>query len=141
MREERDAARHNGRHQPEPEPPPPEPEPPLPPDATAADLIKANAAIRWAWPGWLQMGVLNCLASFEGVGKTRLCADLARRIYHAKPWPDGRPPTFPVSSKVLWVAADNQHAELASLPGAFGFPPEALVLNTTTTDIYGGTEL
>jgi hypothetical protein len=109
--------------------------------ATAADLIRVNATIRWAWPGWLPVGVLAVLASDPGVGKTRFAADLLRRVYHALPWPDGRPATLPKGSRALWVAADNQHPELGSLPGAFGFPPEALVLNATKANPLGGTML
>jgi hypothetical protein len=109
--------------------------------ATAADLIRANATIRWAWDGWLPFGVLAVLASDPGVGKTRFAADLLRRAYHALPWPDGTPATLPKGSKALWVAADNNHPELGTLPGAFGFPPEALVLNTEKANPFGGTML
>lgn len=126
--------------------PPPRPnadtsDDPLDLDATAADLIAANATIRWAWEGWLPIGVLTILASEPGVGKTRFCADLLRRVYHGLPWPDGTPPTLPVGSCALWVPADNQHAELGSMPGAFGFPPEALYLNATRRNPFTGTML
>src|SRR5262245_12901734 len=90
-------------------------------DATAADLIRMSATIEWVWPKWLQKGVLNCLASNPGEGKTRLCCDLARRVYHGLCWPDGSPATLPKGSTTLWVASDNQHAELGTLPTVFGF--------------------
>jgi hypothetical protein len=109
--------------------------------ATAADLIRVNATIRWLWPQWLPLGVLTLLGSDAGVGKTRFCADLLRRIYHGLPWPDGTPATLPAGSGALWVAADNQHPELGTLPGAFGFPPEALALNATRANPFGGTML
>jgi hypothetical protein len=114
---------------------------PLDQDATAADLIAANAVIRWAWQGWLPIGSLTILASEPGVGKTRLCGDLLRRVYHALPWPDGTPATFPAGSVALWIPADNQHAELGSLPAAFGFPPECLYLNATRRNPFVGTML
>ncbi len=114
---------------------------PLDQDATALDLILINATIRWAWKGWLPIGVLSILASEPGVGKTRFLADLARRIYLGLPWPDGSPATFPPGSTTLWVAADNHHAELGTLPTEFGFPPESLYLNTTRRDPFGGTML
>lgn len=110
-------------------------------DATAADLVRAGTTVEWTWPLWIQKGVLNILGSDPGVGKTRFCGDLARRVYHGLPWPDDSPPTLPQGTKTLWVAADHQHAELASLPQAFGFPPEALVLNTAVGEPYGGTML
>lgn len=114
---------------------------PLDQDATAADLIAANATIRWAWEGWIPLGVLTILASEPGIGKTRLCADLLRRVHAGLPWPDGSPPTFPAGSPGLWVPADNQHAELGSLPAAFGFPPDVLYLNATRRNPFRGTML
>jgi hypothetical protein len=116
-------------------------DPQLDQDATVADLIRANATIRWAWEKWFPIGVLTILASEPGVGKTRLCADLARRVYHGLVWPDGSPASFPQGSPTLWVAADCQHAELASLVQAFAIPPEALFLNTTRRYPFGGTML
>jgi hypothetical protein len=114
---------------------------PLDGDATAADLIAANAVIRWAWEGWLPVGALTILASEPGIGKTRFCGDLLRRVHNGLPWPDGRDPTFPKGAVVLWIPADNQHAELGSLPAAFGFPPEALYLNATRRNPFVGTML
>jgi len=111
------------------------------PDATAEDLIALQATIRWTWPNWIQRGTLTCLASDPGVGKTRLCADLAKRIWHGMPWPDGTPATLPKKSKVLWVAADSQWAELGTLPGEFGFPPAAIILNGRRSNPYAGTNL
>ena len=114
---------------------------PLDRDATAADLILANATIRWGWLKWMQFGVLNALASEPGIGKTRFCADLARRIFHGLPWPDGAEATFAKGSCTLWVPADNQHAELATLTQTFGFPPEYLYLNATRRNPFAGTML
>ena len=85
-------------------------------DATAADLIRLDATVRWAWKGWLPISVLAVLASEPGGGKTRLCCDLARRIHLGLPWPDGSPPTFEPGSRTLWVPADNQHPELGLVP-------------------------
>lgn len=114
---------------------------PLDEDATAADLVEANVTVRWAWPKWIPSGVLTVLASEPGVGKTRLCADLARRIWHGLPWPDGELPTFPRESRTLWVPADNQHSELGSLPKDFNFPATSLFLNATRRNPFGGTLL
>ncbi len=110
-------------------------------DATAADLIAMNATIRWAWPLWIPQGLLCALAAEPGCGKTRLCLDLARRIYHGLPWPDGSPPTFPPGSVTMWVPADNQHAELATCCTEFGIPPSALYLNATKKNPFSGTML
>src|SRR5262249_29374611 len=118
------------------EPPPPRPsadnsDDPLDADATAADLVAHLATVRWRWEGWLPLGVLTILASERGVGKTRLCADLLRRVANGLPWPDGSPMLLPKSSPCLWVPADNNHAELGTLPADFGFPRECLFLNAT----------
>ncbi len=111
-------------------------------DATAADLIAANAGTRWLWPNWIPFGVLTLLTAEPSTGKTRLGLDLTRRIAMGLPWPDGQPMELgdrrPV---VLWVPADNQHSELSDAPEAFGFPPETIILNTTLGNLYGGTEL
>lgn len=126
--------------------PPPVPnadtsEDPLDQDATVADLLAANVTIRWGWEKWLPLGVLSVLASEPGIGKTRFCADLARRAYHGLPWPDGMPPTFMKGARTLWVPADNQHAELGSMAQTFGIPPEALLLNATRRNPFAGTML
>jgi hypothetical protein len=111
-------------------------------DATAADLIKANAGTKWLWPQWIPMSVLTLLTAEPSTGKTRLGLDLTKRIANGTEWPDGQPIDLgdrrPV---VLWIPADNQHSELCDVPKTFGFPAESIVLNTTVGDLYGGTEL
>lgn len=111
-------------------------------DATAADLVKANAGTRWLWPNWIPLGVLTLLTAEPSTGKTRLGLDLTRRIALGLEWPDGQPMDLgdrrPV---VLWIPADNQHSELSDAPASFGFPPEMIILNTTVGNLYGGTEL
>jgi hypothetical protein len=114
---------------------------PLDQDATAADLIRANSTIRWVWPNWIPVGVLTILASEPGIGKTRLCADLLRRVHLGLAWPDGAAPTVPPGGCAVWVPADNQHPELGTLPLSFGFPPESLYLNATRRNPFTGTML
>ncbi len=111
-------------------------------DATAADLILANAGTKWLWPGWIPLGVLTLLTAEPSTGKTRFGLDLTKRIANGMGWPDGQPMDLgerrPV---VLWIPADSQHSELADCPKTFGFPADAIVLNTTVGNLYGGTEL
>jgi len=114
---------------------------PLDEDATAGDLIRLNSTIRWLWKGWIPTGVLTIIGAEPGVGKTRFCADLLRRISAGLPWPDGSPMTCPPDSCVLWVPADNQHPELGTFPATFGFDPEQLILNATKRNPYTGTML
>jgi hypothetical protein len=114
---------------------------PVEQDATVRDLITAGATTKWAWKGWLPIGELIVLASEPGVGKTRLCADLARRIFHALPWPDGTPATLPAKSSTLWVAADCQYPELTGLAAEFKIPPEFMYLNALKSNPFAGTML
>lgn len=110
-------------------------------DATLADLIEINATVRWVWPGWIQLGVLTGLAAEPGTGKTRLCMDLARRLAKGMPWPDGTENTFPPESRTLWMPADNQHAELATIAEQYGLSPNLVFLNAPKGDPFGGTNL
>lgn len=108
-------------------------------DATATDLIALNSSITWLWPGWIQKGTLTALAAEPGVGKTRLCADLLKRMTNGIDWPDGQPMTVERGAKVIWIAADSQWAELATIPDHFGFAPDSIILNGTKLNPYGGT--
>ena len=108
-------------------------------DATAEDLITLNSSIKWLWEGWIQKGTLTAIAAEPGVGKTRLCADLLKRITLGLDWPDGQPMSVEAGAKVIWVAADSQWAELATIPENFGFPSSSIVLNGTKTNPYSGT--
>jgi hypothetical protein len=111
------------------------------PDATAADIKASNMTTRWAWKGWIQLGATTCLAAEPGVGKTRFSMDLARRIYHALPWPDGEPATFEPGTKTLWIPADGQYAEMSDVPEQMGIPLEAVVMNARKSNPFTGTNL
>ena len=109
--------------------------------ATCADVLKLETAVPWAWEGWLPSNRIVGIAAGEGVGKTRLAMDLARRVWHGEPWPDNQPMTLPPKSPTLWVAADGQQGELAlSLP-LLGMPPESIIFPTPADDPYGGNSL
>lgn len=109
--------------------------------ATAADLIEIGQRTSWLWEGWIPKGVLTLLAAEPNTGKTRFCLDLAKRINLGMPWPDGSPSLLPRGGKTLWIAADNQHSELADNAIAYGFDPWSLILNAPPEDIFGGTDL
>jgi hypothetical protein len=110
-------------------------------DATVADLIRLGQSMQWLWKGWMQRGVIVGIAAEPGAGKTRTCADIAKRIYHGLPWPDGSPPTLDKGSKVLWLACDGQWGEIAQFPETFGIPPDAIFLNSWNLDPTEGTVL
>lgn len=110
-------------------------------DATVADLRVLASVEGWLWPLWIPEAALTLLAAEGGTGKTRFCFDLHRRIHQGQPWPDGAEMRAPRGSKLLWVAADNQHQELIDIAGEFGVPDELVVLNAKASDPYEGTSL
>lgn len=106
--------------------------------ATIADLKRAGAKQRWLWNGWIQIGVPNILAANGGVGKSRLVMDLARRIRHQLPWPDGQPMELPPDSQILVMMSDNAHDELVTGAEKFGVE-DTIRLNAHPDDPFGGT--
>src|SRR5262249_37800728 len=67
--------------------------------------------------------------------------DLPRILPKDLPNPDGSPATLPAGSRVMWAAYDGRPQEPSAFPGAFGFPPEALLLNAGPgpDEIFGET--
>ena len=59
--------------------------------ATLNDLVRLDSQTKHLWKGWIQEAVVHALGAEGGTGKTRLLADLIRRIRHGLPWPDGQP--------------------------------------------------
>jgi hypothetical protein len=116
------------------------------PEITAADvagiddLVRAGAELKWVWPGWIQLGVLNLVLADVGVGKTRFVADLARRVRHGLPWPDGKEMTWPADAKVMWVVADLHHAELTKVCTEFDIM-DTVKVNACKSDPFAGTSL
>ena len=111
------------------------------PDATARHIIADQRTMRWVWQGWMQASALVAIASEPGAGKTRLCADLARRLANGLPWPDGQPNPYPAGSTVIWLCADNQFPEIAEFPEAFQFDPDCIYVNGYADNPYAGTNL
>ena len=62
--------------------------------------------VDWLWPSWIPRGMLTLLGADPGVGKSLVALDLARRIIHGEPFPDGAPVTCP-GSNVLIVDAEG----------------------------------
>jgi hypothetical protein len=109
--------------------------------AHLGDLSEANASGRFTWPRWFVRGHFTLLTSEPKVGKTRVGLDLARRIYLQLPWPDGHEPSFPPGTRTLWVPGDRQQDELRELAPAYGLPLEAVLLNASPEEPYGGVSL
>jgi putative DNA primase/helicase len=108
--------------------------------ATLQDLKDAGAKLEFIWPGWIQKGVANIIAAEGGTGKTRLVADLLRRIREGMPWPDGQEMTLPTNIRSLWVLADNHHAEMVTLAECFGIT-DVIWVNALKSDPFGGVTL
>ncbi len=98
---------------------------------TLVDAEAAGASKRWLWEGFIQADLVNGLVGNFGCGKTRLVAELFRRIRNGDPWPDGQPMTLAKDSKFLFVPLDYQHSELLDLAEKYGFPKESVFLNAS----------
>jgi hypothetical protein len=109
--------------------------------AHLGDLDNPQNSSRFLWPHWIVRGHFNLLSSDPKIGKTHLALDWARRIYFALTWPDGQAATFPEGTRTLWVCGDRHQDELRERAAAFGLPPEAILLNASPDDPYGGWDL
>jgi hypothetical protein len=109
--------------------------------ATFGDVAQAGANVEWVWERWIQRGCLVGVVSHAGVGKTRLAADLVRRIRHLMPWPDDSEMTLPADAPILWIPADNNHAEVTDALAAMDVDLCSVHLNTSVDEVYGGTDL
>jgi AAA domain len=109
--------------------------------AHLGDLAGFQSAGRFVWPSWIVRGHFNLLSSDPKIGKTHLALDLAWRIYFGLAWPDNQPATFSAGTKTLWVCGDRHQDELRERAAAFGLPPEALLLNASPDEPYGGWDL
>ncbi len=108
--------------------------------ATLKDLKDAGAKLEFLWPGWIQRKVVNILAAEGGTGKTRLMADLLRRMHNQLPWPDGQPMEHDPAVRSLWVLSDNHHAEMVTLGDSFGIE-DTIWVNAFKSDPFGGVTL
>ncbi len=79
-------------------------------------LTASLAPVTWLWPGWLPRGMLSLLGAAPGAGKSLLALDLARRLIHGEPFPDGTLP-YHAWGNVVYVDAEavpqiqNQRAQ------------------------------
>jgi hypothetical protein len=49
------------------------------------------ADVDWLWPSWIPRGMLTLFGAAPGAGKSLVALDLARRVIHGEPFPDGAP--------------------------------------------------
>ena len=67
--------------------------------------------VDWFWPSWIPRGLLTLFGAAPGAGKSLVALDLARRLIHGHPFPDGAPVPCP-GSRVLIVDAEGAPALL-----------------------------
>jgi hypothetical protein len=63
-------------------------------------------SVDWLWPSWIPRGMVTLFGAAPGAGKSLVALDLARRIIHGQPFPDGAPVLCP-GSNVLIVDAEG----------------------------------
>ena len=61
--------------------------------------------VDWLWPSWIPRGMLTLLGASPGAGKSLVALDLARRLIHGDPWPDGTSVATP-GGNVVFVDAE-----------------------------------
>jgi AAA domain len=67
--------------------------------------------VDWLWPSWIPRGLLTLFGAAPGMGKSLVALDLARRLIHGEPLPDGAPVPRP-GCNVLVVDAEGSPALL-----------------------------
>jgi len=109
--------------------------------AHLGDVRKLMTGEQWLWPGWIASGRLLGISGLEGLGKTRLAMDLARRIWLAEDWPDKKPPSFPAGTPTLWLCSDGQQEELVTTAESFGMPEDSVFFNAPPDAPYDNTTI
>ena len=56
------------------------------------EISEHFAEVDWLWPCWIPRGMVTLLGAAPGAGKSLVALDLARRVIHGEPFPDGAPP-------------------------------------------------
>ena len=103
--------------------------------------------VDWLWPYWIPRGMVTLLGAAPGGGKSLVALDLARRIIHGKPFPDGAPPNSGgpdprPGANVIIVDAEGAPALLNERAQAWGIDSRRLYLMQAPNRVgrvpYGG---
>ena len=70
------------------------------------EISASMPEVEWLWPSWIPRGMVTLFGAAPGAGKSLVALDLARRIIHDQPFPDGAPVPCP-GSNVLIVDAEG----------------------------------
>jgi hypothetical protein len=96
-------------------------------------------SVDWLWPSWIPRGMLTLFGAAPGAGKSLVALDLARRVIHGEPFPDGAPSPDGARSRdrggnacpgarVLMVDAEGAPALLKQRAQAWGIDSRRLFL-------------
>ena len=91
------------------------------------ELSDQFADVDWLWPYWIPRGMVTLLGAAPGAGKSLVALDLARRVIHGFPFPDGAPCLLP-GANVLIVDAEGAPALLHQRARAWGIDSRRLYL-------------
>jgi len=69
-----------------------------------AEIAPNLAPITWLWPGWIPQGMITLFGAVPGAGKSMIALDLAKRVIHGQPFPDGKVSRAP--QNVIYVDAE-----------------------------------
>ena len=92
-----------------------------------SELSHQYPPVDWLWPAWIPNGMLTLFGAAPGVGKSLVALDLARRIIHGLPFPDGAP-GHPFGRDVLIIDAEGAPALLNQRAQAWGLNTNRLYL-------------
>lgn len=72
-----------------------------------ADLAPTLSEITWLWPGWIPRGMLTLFGAVAGAGKSMIALDMAKKVMHGLPFPDGTPSPYMIGgANVIYVDAE-----------------------------------
>ncbi|MCD4739487.1 MAG: AAA family ATPase [Anaerolineae bacterium] len=90
-------------------------------------VSKTLQPIQWLWPQWVPRGMITLLGAVPGAGKSLVALDLAKRIIHNEPWPNGAP-SGGRSERVIYVDAELVPQLLHARASSWGMDESKLYL-------------
>ena len=96
--------------------------------STAFDLDQTIGKTQWVAEKWIAQGLLTLLVSAPGLGKTRICADVSKRIITPSlGWFSSLPLKLESGSSVVWCDTEAFQGGLRDIIEDFGIPKERII--------------
>jgi len=92
-----------------------------------ASIAATLTPIEWTWKDWMPRGMITLLGAVPGAGKSMIALDLAKRIIHGEPFPDGQP-NLTQRKNVIYVDAELVPQLLKARAEAWGLDYSRLFL-------------